>query len=49
MASWCAICRRKLPANYRYYRGKKVHKQCLEARKYLEALENWVKTGKGDL
>lgn len=29
MSSWCAICHRKLQADYYHYKGEKVHKKCL--------------------
>ena len=28
MASWCAICSRKLNTAYVWYRGRKAHKSC---------------------
>lgn len=48
MASWCAICSRKLDEKYLYHRGRKVHKACLKARKSLAALDRWIKTEQGD-
>lgn len=33
MASWCWICHRKVDASYRYYKGDKAHRKCIENQK----------------
>jgi len=38
MASWCWICRRKVDSTYRYYKGDKAHRKCIQAHKIKQIL-----------